>query len=177
MVLRDSYTTACGGRLVVPRKTREHLLAHPDVVGLLDEVTGLIQLPSDGSFLATEVNLGRVLGRSGCVATTPISMNESTLFAQRVAREKPTRVVVGMEGPKTSLVALLAFASREPGRTYVLITAWRGPIAPKEPWDKTLGSEGEKAVALKFWCHNALVYDPAVMGEPFESTWEEVLRT
>lgn len=173
-MLRDNYATACGGRLVVPPKTREHLLAHPEVGGLMEEVAGLLRLPSDGSFLARAVDLGRVIGRSGCVATAPIDSETPTLFAQRVAREKPTRVTVGEEGPDTSLVALLAFAGREQG-TYVLITAWRGPLAEKEPWDRSLGTDEARAAALEFWCRNALVYDPAVMGEPFTATWREIL--
>jgi len=150
------------------------MIAHPEVGKLLDEVAGLVQLPSNGEFFAQAVDLGRIIGRSGCVATAPIDSETPTLFAQRVARDKPSRVIVGEEGPETSLVALLAFAGREAG-TYVLITAWRGPLAEKEPWDRSLGTEEARVVALEFWCHNALVYDPAVMGETFTSTWRDIL--
>ena len=63
-MLRDRYRTKCGGVLVLPPKTKEHLAAHPEVGGLLEEMAGLLELPRDGSFLAREVEFGRLVGRS-----------------------------------------------------------------------------------------------------------------
>jgi len=176
-MLRNSYTTACGGQLVIPWKTREHLLAHPEVGELLEEVAGLLRLPSDGSFLATEVNLGRIIGRSGCVATTPITSSTPTLFASRVGRDKPSRVVVGELGPEVSTVVVLAFADRDVEGQYVLITSFVGQLAEKEPWDRTIRSQAEAERALGFWSCHALAHDPAVMDNPFVSTWQEILNS
>jgi len=176
MDLRNFYTTKCGGRIVLTHKACEHLRAHPEVGELMAEAIGRLELPIDGSFLAAEVDLGRVIGRSGCVPTEPIETITPTLFAQRVGRDKPTRVVVGIEGPETTKLVVLAFAGREPG-TYVLVSSWIGELAEKEPWDRSIRSQEEADRAVGFWTTHGLVHDPAVMGEPFESTWEEILNS
>lgn len=177
-MLRDSYRTKCGGVLVLPPKTKEHMAAHREVGDLIEEATARLQLPKDGSFLATEIDFGRVIGRSGCVATQPVAIGEKTLFAKRVARDKPSRVVVGREGPETTKLVVLAFADKAVRGQYVLITAYVGELAPKEPWDRSMVSGSAEAVAaLEFWCCHALVHDPAVMGQPFEATWQEILSS
>ena len=168
------FKTFCGGTIVVPRKAEDHLLAHPEVDLLLPEAIARVRLPQDGAFLSAEVEIGRIVGRSGCVQTSPITISDRTLFAQRVGREKPSRVIVG-EGEKTTKVVVLAFASREEAGTYVLVTSWVGSLAPKEPWDQNINTEREYQECVRFWCSNALVWDPAVMSEPFESTWRDVL--
>lgn len=173
-MLRDEYRTACGGRIVLPPKTKEHLVAHMEVGGLLEEVAGLLTLPRDGSFVAREVDLGRVVGRTGCVTADPAGFTGQATFANRVGRRKASRVVVGVQGPEVSTVVVLAFAGQE-SATYVLITAYVGALAPKEPWDASPGTERDES--LRFWGENALVYDPAVMGEPFASTWQEIINS
>ena len=173
MSLRDSYRTKCGGRLVLPPKTQEHLAAHPEVGGLLEEVAGLLELPRDGNFLAREVDLGRVVGRSGCVPADPVGVDGQATFALRVGRRKASRVVVGV-GPEVRTVVVLAFAGREPA-TYVIVTAYVGVLAPKEPWDAAPGPEREQSLA--FWGANALIHDPVVMSEPFESSWQEIINS
>jgi hypothetical protein len=174
-MLQDKYRTACGGVIVLPPKTKEHLTAHPEVGGLLDEVCSLVRLPGNGEFLAAEIDLGRILGRSGCTPAAHIGDSERATFAVRVGRPRPSRVAVGVEGPESSTVAVLAFAGRNPGE-YILITSFVGGLATKEPWDQSLVPGTEEAVAaLDFWCRHALVHDPSVMGEVFESTWADIL--
>ena len=174
MALRSSYRTKCGGVLVLPPKTKEHLVAHPEVGGLIEEVAGLIELPRDGSFVAKEIDLGRTVGRSGCVSATTVGPESNATFALRAGRRKPSRVAVGTIGPEASTVVVLAFAGREPA-TYVLITAYVGELAPKEPWDAEPGPEREDSLA--FWSSHALVWDGEVMGKPFTSTWSEVINS
>lgn len=168
----SEHKTACGGTIVIPRKAEDHLRAHPEVLEILPEVIGKVSLPQDGSFLAEAVEMGRCVGVSGRVSTPAIGLDEPATFAQRVGRTRPSRVIVGVEGPEVSTVVVLAFPSREEKGTYVLVTSWVGDLAPKEPWDAT---PGEFQEALAFWSSNALVWDSAVMSEPFESTWAEVL--
>ncbi|MBI4088893.1 hypothetical protein HY415_02250 [Candidatus Kaiserbacteria bacterium] len=80
-------------------------------------------------------------------------------------------------GEETTKVAILASPSRQEAGTYVLVTAWVGTLARKEPWDPMIRSQEEYQECLRFWCSNALVWDPAVMSEPFESSWDEVLKS
>lgn len=171
------YKTKNGGTIVVPRKAQSHLLAHPDVLVILSEVIGKIILPRDGLFLATEVEMGRIIGQSGCVKTPEIGFNEKAHFALRLERDKPSRVVLDVECLDTTKVAILAFPSRDDIGIYILVTSFVGPLAPKEPWDKSIQLETEFQTCLEFWSSNALVYDPEVMGLILESSWEEVLNS
>lgn len=171
------FKTACGGVIVIPRKAEDHLVAHPEVRNLLSEAIGRVALPrnGNGAFLSTEVEMGRVVGLSGCVQTLSVGMNDRTVFALRVGRDRPSRVIVG-EGEETTKVVVLAFPERGEADTYVLVTSWVGSLAPKEPWDPNIRNDAEYQECLRFWCSHALVWDPAVMSEPFESSWAEVLR-
>jgi len=170
------YQTADGGTIVVPPKAQEHLRAHPEVDVVLGEAIACITLPRRGEFLAIAVEMGRVVGRSGCVPTAPIHPSEPATFALRVGRDKPSRVVVGVEGPEATTVVILAFADKRDARTYVLITAFVGDLAPKEPWDRSMvRGSAEHREALAFWCSHALIWSPDVMGDPFESSWSKIL--
>jgi len=167
--------TSCGGQIIVPPKTALHLRAHPEVERLLGEVCERLTLPSDSSFLRCEVEMGRIVGFAGCVETPPVKVDEPATFARRIERSGPSRVVM-MQREETTKISLLAFPSREDARTYVLITAWVGSLAPKEPWDPNISSEIERRESLAFWLSHALVYDPSVMGESFTSSWSEWLK-
>ena len=158
-------------KLIITKKTEEHLRAHPEISGILPEIMNNLTFPEDGSFLRTEVEMGRIIGKSGRVETPQVQKNEKILFAQRIGRNKPSRVVLG-QGEDTSKVSLLAFPDRS-GGDYVLITAWVGTLAPREPWDCQKPKELKESI--EFWCRNALVYNPEVMEEPFKSSWEEIL--
>lgn len=170
------FLTFCGGTIVVPYKTEEHLRAHPEVQKILAEAIGKVSLPRNSEFLAIEVEMGRVVGLSGCVEAPRIEVGDKAFFARRIEREKPTRVLLGSEGVETTKVVILAFPDRKDKRTYVLVTSWIGTLAPKEPWDTNIQSQGEFQESLNFWSSHAIVYDPATMGEIFESTWKEVLK-
>ncbi|MEZ4103970.1 MAG: hypothetical protein R3B60_01655 [Candidatus Paceibacterota bacterium] len=119
--------------------------------------------------------MGRVVGRSGRVKTPLIGIEDKALFAQRIGRDKPSRVIVG-EGEETTKVTILAFPSREEIGVYVLVTSWIGTLAQKEPWDPMIKTKQEYQRCLQFWCSNALVWNSVVMSEPFESSWEEILK-
>lgn len=174
MNIKMNIKTFCGGRIIVPRKVEDHLDAHPEVRDILPEAIGRVVLPRDDAFLSAEVEMGRVVGRSGCVQTPPIGLGDRALFAQRMGRTNPSRVVVG-EGEPTTKVVVLAFPARGETGTYVLVTSWVGSLAPKEPWDPNIRTQREHKESLDFWCTHALVWEPTVMSEPFESSWEEIL--
>jgi hypothetical protein len=175
MMLQREYRAACGGRIIVPRKTADHLRAHPEVVEHLGDAIARVQLPDGGAFLRVAVEMGRLVGPSGLVETAPIAVNELALFAHRIGRDFASRVVVGEQGPEVSTIAVLAFADKADFSTYVLITAFVGDLAPREPWDPNFESETERTEALEFWSSHALVWDSDVMSAPFESTWAEIL--
>lgn len=170
------FRTRNDGQMLVTPVTMEHLQAHPEVWKLLPEAMCNLYLPTDGSPIDLAMDMGRVIGRSGCVATPRIEPNESTIFARRVARANASRVVVGVQGPEVR--TLVIRATRNERGMYELHTAYVGVLAPPEPWSIRVESESDMARAaesLSFWCTHGLVYNPDVMGAPFESTWELVL--
>jgi hypothetical protein len=172
------YKTACGGTIVVPLKAEEHLRAHPQVLKILPEAIGRIRLSRYRGYLATEVNMERLVGRSGCVMAPWIGLDDKAFFAQRIGREKSSRVQLEIKGQETTQVAILAFEadeSREEMRKFILITSWIGFLAPKEPWDPNVRSQEDFKECLNFWSSHALVYDPKVMGPYFESTWRKII--
>jgi hypothetical protein len=169
------YRTACGGYILISPKSEDHLKAHPEVTEILPEAIGRIKLPSSG-LLSTEVELGRVIGKKTAVETPLCDLNSKILFAHRIGRDKPTRIAPsGSVGEDTTKIVVLARPNRTESRTYDLLTSWIGLLACKEPWDKTIANHKEFQECLGFWCSNALIHDPAVMGEIFESTWGDVL--
>lgn len=166
--------TKCGSRITISERAQEHLLAHPDIWRFLPEATNKIVLPSNRSVLAIEVELGRVIGRSGCVSTPVIGIDDKAAFAVRLARLAPSRVAVGAIGLEVRHLVVKARPTDQPG-VYSLVTAYVGDLAPREPHDPTLTPEEQRA-SLEFWMTHALVYDPAIMGPVIETCWSEVLR-
>lgn len=165
--------TACGGFILIPPKVEDHLKAHPEVSKILPEAISRIKLPSAG-FLSIEVELGRVIGKKTRVDTPLCDVDSKILFAKRIDRDKPSRAAPsGSVSEDTTKIVVLARPSDS--RTYILVSSWIGLLARKEPWDKTIANHEEFQECLGFWCSNALIHDPAVMGDIFESTWRDVL--
>ncbi len=175
----EILATRCGGSLVLPLWTRSHLKAHPEALGLLEELAGLLDLPRDGGFVLRTVDFGRIIGRSGAVPTAEVGLDEPITFARRVGRDIPSRVEVGAIGPEVTTLVVVAGAlkGREAEGVYTLFTSYAGEEpAPKEPTDPSLPRGAELDSALDWWRSHALCYQKGAGWEtPFTSTWREVL--
>lgn len=171
----NHYRTACNGKINIPQAVKHHLGAHPDVVDHLHAAIGKLHLPIYREKFEREIDMGRLIGRAGVVNTAPIQSGDTALFALRANRRLPSRVAnVGELGEKTSRIVVVARPNLVESH-YDLITAWIGALAKKEPWDGSIAERREFQECLSFWSSTALVYDRAVMGPVFESSWEEVL--
>ena len=169
-----SLKTGCGGYINLSDSVREHLGAHPGILGLIPEIAPRVTLPTDGSTLASQISLGRVVGQSSLINTKKIGLSEIAWFAVRKNRMKASRVIPGESPLDTDIVTIVANPVAE--NRYELVTAWFGEFAPKEPWDPDLTDDPSAYEdSINFWCSHALVHDLAVMDEPFRSTWEKVL--
>ena len=169
-----SYKTGCGGSIYLTEGVREHLEAHPGILDLIPEIASRVTLPTDGSKLARQVSFGRVVGQSSLINTKKIGLSETAWFAVRKNRMKASRVVPDAGPADTDLVSIVANPIEN--NSYELVTAWFGAMAPKEPWDPDLADDpAAYEESINFWCRHALVYDLAVMDEPFRSTWKKVL--
>jgi len=171
------YPTKGGGYLVMPRDTIDHLLAHPDSEEFFEEAAALITLPTDKSFLKIHVDLGRIIGKAGCLECPRVGLNDVITCAFRKGRPKPSRVILNTEGPDTSFFTIFAYAHNRYPNEYRIVTGYIGTVAPFEPTDKALkhGSKEEQE-AMEFWSTHALVYEPKIMGPPFLTTWARVLE-
>lgn len=175
-VVPASLTTVCGGTLLLPPYTQAHLRAHPEALGLLEELAGLLTLPRDRSFVLRTVDFGRVIGRSGAVVLAKEDgLDEPVTFAKRIGRDIPSRVEVGAQGAEVATLVVVAGAEEAEG-IYTLYTSYAGEEpAPREPADPSL-SESDREVALRWWQSHALCYQEGAGWEaPFTSTWREVL--
>lgn len=166
--MKDSFNTACGTAININEATAKHLEAHPEAAELLGEAIGRITL-GERSFVLQEVDMGRVIGRSALVDAPEVAHDQTTLFACRTGRDIPSRVMLNVEKPETSIFTVIA--GKQDG-SWNLYTGFAGPSAPREPHDSNLN--GDNSNELQFWCSHALVHD-AGWSEPFESTWDEVL--
>jgi len=171
----NQFTTACGGTINIPQQAKNHLEAHPNVLEHLHEAIAKIHLPVARKKIECEIDLERLIGRSGVVKTVPLQNGERARFALRANRKQPSRVAdAGDVGDETSRIVVIARPSHV-GAQYDLITAWIGTLARKEPWDASISERKEFIECSNYWSSTALVYDPATMGPVFESSWAEVL--
>jgi len=174
-VKSTSYKTICGGSIILTEGVKEHLKAHPGILDLIPEIVSKVTLPTDGSRLARQVSLGRVVGQSSLINTQKIGLSETAWFAIRKNRMKASRVVPDAGPVDTDLVSIVANPIEK--KSYELVTAWFGEFAPKELWDPNLTDDPSAYKAsINFWCRHALVHDQEVMDEPFESTWEDIVN-
>lgn len=169
------FMTACANRLVITKKTIDHLQAHPEAFGLLWEAVGMLTLPNDGSdFFKATVDFGRIIGERGCV---PVDQNPGMAqhFAFRKGRALPSHVVVDVPKVPSSNFTMMAFKGRL--GDWILITGYVGDSTPMEPNDpKLIRGSDEFNKALEFWTCHALVYEPEIMGKVYESTWADELE-
>jgi hypothetical protein len=121
----------------------------------------LARIKSGGrQFLVEEVDFGRPIGETICIATRP---GDEIVYAQRPNRQGLTRFVKNRQPePCNSVVVILKTADTvEDAGKYVLVTAFVGRLAEPEPWDR---NATEKSV--EFWSSHALIwgYEEVIPG-------------
>jgi hypothetical protein len=130
------------GELVVDR-TKSHI--HPGLDELL--VPALARIESLGrERCVEEVDFGRVIGETHCVATTP---DDKIIYAQRENRLGLSRFAPERKPEPCTAVTVVLWKSDD---GYVLRTAFVGRMAELEPWDKNATE-----ASVLFWNTHALV--------------------
>ena len=171
----NRYITNCGSVIKLSTNTHSHLEVHYKIIDYLPQAISQISFPNkQEDRIRMEIDLKKIIGKSSLINTEPITYNSDTYFSIRKGREGPSRVVLDEKPKETSIISIIAEPKDE--KQYNLVSAWYGPIAPKEPWDNSLIKD-KKALdeSLSFWCCHALVYEVDFMQEPFESTWDKVI--
>jgi len=171
----NKFRTACGKEIHITEKTRKHLLAHSDVLEFLEEAISKIRIPQNTKHFCKAVSFGRIVGISRLVETEKILPGDETDFAFRLERKKPSRITFKSNGkPCDSVTLEIKFDGR--AKKYFLSTAYIGYPCPYEPGYIKNQKSFEFKKALAFWCKHALAYDSKIMGKPFKSSWNGVLK-
>lgn len=134
------------GELVIDRKD-SHAATHPAVHAILAELISRVDSNQRVRFCES-VDFGRIVGETICVETHD---GDDIVYARRPPRKGLTRFVKNQQ-PEPTQWATACFA-RLSGGAYLLLTAFVGPRAPAEPWDKFASEE-----SLAFWNTHALVW-------------------
>lgn len=138
------------GDSVIDREN-SHLASHLETYPLLGEALplALTQVDPDPQkeFVLQEVDMGYVVGKSICVAT---SERDQIIFAQRPNRFGLTRFVEKREAEESSKVTVIL---KKGDGYYVLLSAFVGGLTPPEPWDKFANQE-----SVPFWNSHALIW-------------------
>ena len=98
-------------------------------------------------FIVEAIDFGEEIGVSKCVET---KADDEIVYAVRPKRRGPTRFVKNREGEPTSEFTVIL---KKVDQGYIVITAFVGPLAEKEPWDPT-ATEASKV----FWSNHALIW-------------------
>jgi hypothetical protein len=106
-------------------------------------------------FYLQEVEMGMVVGKSICVAT---SESDQIIFAKRLNRLGLTRFVENREPEESTKVSVIL---KKGDGYYILLSAFVGELTPPEPWDRYATSE-----SLSFWNSHALIwgYEELISG-------------
>ena len=165
-----------GAVLHLPYRTIKHMGAHADVTfGLLSTAFERVELPAEQNRLNTEIDFGRIVGHTSKVSTDAITSYDIVDFAYRHGRRYPSRIILSIPKPPTSLLTLVAKRDHTRGESaWELETAYLGSNAPLEPLSGSVLRAGPEAQAevLDFWCRHALIYDSAeFVTQPFRSSW------
>ncbi len=142
------------GEVVVDRHN-SHL--HEGVAHLLPDAFTRIE-SLGGEFFVEEVDFGRPIGETTCVAT---AAGDQVIYAKRPRRWGHSRFVRNRKPELCSSLVVILKAGDD--GEYVLITAFVGHRPQPEPWDRKNFSqqpnprEAER-LAREFWSSHALVW-------------------
>lgn len=179
MTFAEQYLLPSGQVLEVPSSTLEHLRAHPEVTPeILEAAVSQLAPPSSQgmSMIDLKAKFG-FWGKSGLV-----EVPEVTLFAFRKGRIAPSPVI---QHPGVPASKLAVVTKPKEGGGFLLISCWctDGDPAKPEPITPMVDPRTEKGILLRqeflqFWSGHALALGVSpIEGEPFTSTWDEVIAT
>ena len=114
-------------------------------------------------FVRKQVDFDHVIGKSSSVELQP---DDDVVMVFRKGRNGPTPMVKNREKrPCNSMMIVLVRDDRlsRDRDAYVLLTAFIGDDAPREPWDPANKTEEEIRESEEYWRTHALVYDESLI--------------
>lgn len=128
--------------------TMQHMAAHADV-NFSDIKEAIKKIDLQGTFFMDTVEMGHTVGKNHCIYVSPKDWDKVQMV-QRPHRDGMTPHIQAK--PEDTSLLTVGVCLDEDG-LWTMFTAFYGPKAPKEPWDKNLKEE-ERAESEEFWnCH------------------------
>ncbi len=112
--------------------------------------------------IATEVNLGRMIGENDCVATSDADVEDGRVFYARVGHNRyHHRFVVGVKPKETDTLSIILSRDRRDAGAYTLRTSYLGGLTPPLPGNtgahrRDGDAEASLAESRAFWASHAL---------------------
>lgn len=159
------FTTKDGKTVRIDAK---HLEQHASVLPYLEEVLSQVDMKNSSPVIAT-VNLGRIVGVTGCVKTTAA---DTIVYQRREGRPGLSRMVLNRKAEPCDSVTVIL---RRIGLECELITAFVGYAGLREPGDKTFKSAEDYSAAVDHWLSHALVMEESKMTDEV-GTFEDYIK-
>lgn len=121
---------------------------------LLSEAISKIEFNKHvGSVRNIVVKMGRVVGKTSCVALQP---NDDVVFVYRKNRIGRTPMVRNREAEDCDSITVVL--KRKSKNEAVMLTGYIGTGSPREPWDRALSNKA-RYESIRFWKQHALVFN------------------
>ena len=136
-------------KLVIPEATKQHLLAHGNMVDLAQEVFDHHKKAGTLTpFKPICLYFHEIVGLSECRVTPPVGTKTIILVQKRKGRTKWSKATEMPPIPTNCVTIIL-------NKDLSLITAYCGEPAPREPWDKSM-NDVERYESIEFWSTHSL---------------------
>jgi hypothetical protein len=160
-------------------KAQEAVIQEQGLLALLAEAVGQLDfgktLSGNGRTKTQRIDLRKPVGYESCIGTSTIGIDTVDTFAVPLGSQYPVRVQVLDDPEPTSVIAFGLQKARAKGAYAFVLWVQTGReetrMEPMYATDPVLRRE-----LLDFWCNHTHVYRREFMGEPFNSTWREVLQ-
>jgi len=141
---------------VFARTKRGHLLQHTDAMALLPEAISKLELinhpVADDHVASIQFDMGRIVGNTTCVET---SEHDEIVYARRIGRHTVTRFVRNRHPVPCSDLTMVM---KKTDTGFLVLTAYIGKIALREPDDRGIKTEEERKPCIEFWNKHALIW-------------------
>lgn len=121
------------------------------------------------------VDVGEVIGSVLWRKAPTIRAEEEALFAYALGHEHPVRIIISDSPPRSTEGLWLRFSKSHRREEIIFLNSLSYDKPPRRS-PMHAETDQEEAARLAFWLEHAFLYNPATMGKPFTSSWEELLE-
>lgn len=170
----------CRGRVVcIGDHARRQLIARPHLARFIPRAVEGLDLGTGlhGGIRYAAIDVGGITGSIMWRRAPNITAKDQVSFAYVIGEEYPVRIIYP-DAPVQRVNRLWIRIRRQLRRSEENRYHLDHIACDRSPKDHPLGAQSDKVERerLNFWLGNAYFYDPATMGKPFTSGWDELLE-